>query len=93
MFNECDTHTHTHRREQARRPAVNPNSKQAELLALVASEMNTFSNDGSFMEKFAASQAGVAGRQNGKAISDDDEEQALSGVCARLGFARSMCTA
>ena len=55
--------------------------------------MNTFSNDGTFMDKFAASQAGVAGRQNGKAISDDDKEQALSGVCARLGFARSMCTA
>ena len=50
-------------RQQAgagRQPVVNPNSKQAELLAFAASDMNAFSNDGSFMEKFAASQANSA---------------------------------
>ncbi len=49
----------TDRHEGRGRPkggGVNPNSKQAELLAFAASDMNAFSNDGSFMEKFAASQ-------------------------------------
>ena len=31
---------------------LNTNNKQPELLASVASEMNAFSNDGSFMDKF-----------------------------------------
>lgn len=47
-------------RAAPRRPLVNPNSKQAELLAFAASDMNAFSNDGSFMEKFAAAQDSAA---------------------------------
>lgn len=44
-------------RAPPRRGGVNPNSKQAELLAFAASDMNAFRNDGSFMEQFAANQS------------------------------------
>ena len=69
-------------REQraGKRPVVNPNSKQAELLASVASDMNAFSNDGSFMQKFAASQAGTAAHQNGRDTADVEEHLELSGT-------------
>lgn len=70
----------------ARRPAINPNSKQAELLASVASEANSFSNDGSFMARFAAQQPGAPGesdeegkRDRNAAAATDDAEVALSG--------------
>lgn len=56
---------------------MNPNSKQAELLAFAASDMNAFSNDGSFMEKFAASQSTVAGDSTRQ---PRNEELALSGA-------------
>ena len=56
---------------------MNPNSKQAELLASVASDLNTFRNDGSFMDRFAASKAGgVAG---GHAGEEEAEEVHLPG--------------
>lgn len=51
---------------------MNPNSKQAELLVFAASDMNAFRNDGSFMEKFAATQAASRG--------DGNAELALSGI-------------
>lgn len=81
---EEDRH-HAQRHAAARKPVVNPNSKQAELLASVASEMNTFNNDGSFMEQFAAKQAGPpgGGTQGGaspKATAADGAELALSGL-------------
>ena len=64
-----------------KRPVVNPNSRQAELLASVASDMNTFSNDGSFMQKFAASQGRAAGQQDGRSMADEaGEDLAVSGV-------------
>ena len=63
---------------------VNPNSKQAELLASVASEMNTFSNNGSFMERFAAKPAGDPGRGNEEVAKPsgaaDAAELSLSGM-------------
>ena len=75
-------------REQRRskRPVVNPNSKQAELLASVAADMNTFSNDGSFMDSFAALQAaGGAHGQTGRPMpTEEEEELSLSGVVVRL---------
>lgn len=58
-----------------RKGGVNPNSKQAELLAFAASDMNAFRNDGSFMEKFAASQGAV--RPAGSPAMNEDSQ--LSG--------------
>ena len=69
------------RRPPARRSVVNPNSKQAELLASVASEMNTFSNDGSFMERFAAKQAGESGRG-----SEEDAQPSGAADAAELSL-------
>ena len=83
---ESEAQIHSQRNAFARRPVVNPNSKQAELLASVASEMNTFSNDGSFMDQFAAKQAGgigirgAEGEQLDTAAAADEAELALSGV-------------
>lgn len=82
---------HSQRHVGVRRPVVNPNSKQAELLASVASEMNTFSNDGSFMEQFAAQQGGgfdrePTGNAQSGAGAPDDAELALSGVYYALCF-------
>ncbi len=76
-------------REQRRclpkRPTLNPNSKQAELLASVAADMNTFSNDGSFMDRFAALQAaGGADGQTGRPMPAEEEEVSLSGVVVHL---------
>ncbi|KAL3152781.1 hypothetical protein ABBQ38_012367 [Trebouxia sp. C0009 RCD-2024] len=65
-------------RAPPRRGGVNPNSKQAELLAFAASDMNAFRNDGSFMEQFAANQSAdqstrsPAGNREPQ-LSDDDE--------------------
>lgn len=63
-----------------KRPVVNPNSKQAELLAFAASDLNAFSNDGSFMEKFAASQGAKAGAAM-QGNTGNNEELDLSGKC------------
>lgn len=64
------------RRSLPKRPVVNPNSKQAELLASVAADMNTFSNDGSFMDSFAALQAaGGAHGQTGRPMPTEEEEE------------------
>lgn len=74
-------------RQQARAPTkrgvVNPNSKQAELLAFAASDMNAFSNDGSFMKKFAASQSANAGAAVQRSPVDN-EELKLSGKCKEV---------
>ena len=73
------------RRALPKRPVVNPNSKQAELLASVASDMNNYSNDGSFMDRFAALQAaGGADGQTGRPVPAEEEELSLSGLVARL---------
>ncbi|KAA6426795.1 MAG: nucleic acid binding [Trebouxia sp. A1-2] len=66
-------------RSHPKRPVVNPNSKQAELLASVASDMNTFSNDGSFMDRFAALQTeGGADGQTGRPMPAEEEQLSLS---------------
>ena len=80
------------RRSFPKRPTLNPNSKQAELLASVASDMNTFSNDGSFMDRFAALQAaGGADGQTGRPVPAEEEELSLSGVAVRLAcYTRSL---
>lgn len=69
-------------RAAPKRPLVNPNSKQAELLAFAASDLNAFRNDGSFMEKFAAAQ----GAKEGAFLHSspvDNEELELSGDCSK----------
>ena len=93
MLFDRDTVQDQHRRGQRpplpKRPVVNPNSKQAELLASVASEMNTFSNDGSFMATFEASQGREASEQNGRSMADGAEASsgviiAQNAVCRQL---------
>jgi len=75
-------------RSHSKRPPLNPNSKQAELLASVAADMNIFSNDGSFMDSFAALQAaGGADGQTGRPLPAEEEELSLSGVVVRLACA------
>ena len=73
-------------RSHSKRPTLNPNSKQAELLASVAADMNTFSNDGSFMDTFAALQAagGADNGQTGRPMAAEEEELSLSGVVVHL---------
>ena len=72
-------------RSHPKRPVVNPNSKQAELLASVASDMNTFSNDGSFMDRFAALQTeGGADGQTGRPMPAEEEQLSLSGLVVHL---------
>ena len=79
--------SHTDRQQEraraaGRRPLVNPNSKQAELLAFAASDLNAFSNDGSFMEKFAAAQSAKEGAAaQGSPVNNEELE--LSGKCCR----------
>ncbi|DBA83040.1 TPA: hypothetical protein ACH3X1_006813 [Trebouxia sp. C0004] len=70
-------HRWEQRRPPPKRPVVNPNSKQAELLASVASDMNTFSNDGTFMDRFSALQAsgGGANKQTGRPTPEEEEEE------------------
>jgi hypothetical protein len=75
------------RRSLPKKPVVNPNSKQAELLASVASDMNTFRNDGSFMDRFAALQAGVGpDGQTGGPTPAEEEELSLPGVVIHLAY-------